>query len=568
MSKERELASFRKLLSSHLSIYNALTNPDLDEALPQLGKDRFPTPPPQLDIPAAVLADPYASLSPWQLVNLKSDSIVDIAVLLRLLPFPASPRPPSTSVLSSTSDDDESMVMVPSFKNRASNVMVFETDEEDLDHNDLPDKIVAFSHDLDDDRTLTSTSAVAKHVATPASLHTSFIMPKMSLSVDVAHLLLVIVTSLNDTLARETADLVAFVQRNCDGVYVSHLALAAPPLQLDVSVARNCSLLFLVNDGSLVFGDLMAAVARGAADTPKLTVINVMTSNYFVNLLDIINHVKPHQIWKSPSLKNDRLLDKMKAFLDEELALATETGFAKELHAKKQKFKNKAARRKARSVSPRNSMYDSLIPTTNKPDYKNLERQIRSEMLMSLSYSNIDPLLLSSNLSHMKALLNAVARYFGSTSPDDSGKVSSMLLQGKFWLIFSFSIGLGIGVTFASSAVTVWTARSYDKLKGICNMQRSVVLVVTPENSGAFATTDVMERASQIWEAYIDHATRVCSNYCDQVVSSIHHSHIARSVVEYCSSVFSDLRSFAAYALQSAFSGYEKTTRLVMDLIS
>lgn len=585
MNKERkshDSASFRKLLSSHLSIYNALTNPDLDLRRTPLPKTKeIWTLPPPLDLPT--FGDPYASILSWHNVSLNSESLQDIAVNLRIASpsARASNNPPSASILSSTSDDEvpsESMVVVPSLRKvTSSKVMLFETDEEDaLDEDqihDLPNKVLSELAD-DDGKTLTSnTSASTVKVGTPRNLHSSFIMPRMSLS-DSTKVLLVILTSSSEVLKLETAGFIRFIERNAidakAGVHVTHLVVAKAPLKFDIALVRSSDMLFIVNDGSFVFGEFMAAVALPASESlPKLTLINIMTSNYFVNLLDIINHLRPYQIWKTPSLKDENMLYKFKRFLDEEVgSMSTfEEVQSKGHKTKKNRVKKNRNGRRAYKPATSKSMSDSLM-RTGKPDYKSIERQIRSEIRMSLSYTNVDPLLLSSNLSHLRALVEFCKKFLGSSDGAPGGP-RPLFLRGKFWMVLSFSVGLGLGVTFATGAVTVLSIHSYDKLKALFYFPRGAVYAdpaYLEKGGHQLASSEVYDRATQLWGAYKNSITQGSSRFCDRVASTLDPPDFTNWIREYLSSLVGDLKYLATYALQSAFSGFEKAANLVISV--
>lgn len=590
-------ASFRKLLSSHLSIYNALTNPDLDFNTPNSPKERFATPPP-LEFPA--FADPSASLQSWQSINLNTESMQDIARQLRLNSPLQNGRPPSASILSSTSDEDggvsDSVVIVPTSKKGTSKVMVFETDEEDDgDDNelgDLPGKAGAFSAPElgnDDEKTLTSDiNHSSKYISVPQNLHNSFIMPKMSLSDSGKKFQLTFLSSSDDVLRLETNDLVRFIQRNVDvsslKMQVTHLALALRALKFDLSLIRSSDLLFIINDGSLVFAEFLATVCQaiGKSELPKLTVINIMTSNYFINLFDIINNMKPYQIWKTPSLKNEKLMHRMKGFIENELDSGG--GYAQELNAKRMKFwrKSKTGHPKAGSKSKHEnaksnddirtseSMYDSLIPS-KKPDYKVIERQIRSEMLISLSYGDIDPLKLSSNLHHLNTLVTLFKRMFAARSSLQVETVPSgpwaLIPSGKVWLFCSFSIGIGVGMTVASGAATVCALYIYDLGAGylgsdtvstsLPNQQLMAVV-----GAGHFDTGSALSKLSAVSDSVASVFGRCSQAMVDALLSTVDNLSVSGAVAWF-SSYLQDLRAVSSFAAVSARGGLEKAMGLL-----
>lgn len=566
--QETHSASFRKLLGSHLSIYNALTNPDLDLNLPNSPhlKERY-TPPP-LHFPVAM--DPLPPLLLWLAINVDP---IDLA--RHALTASASPRPQSASILSITSEEDnpsDSMVMVPSLKSAGSKVMVFETDEEDEadDYTYVGSLKSTYLHK--DDKTLTNNGGnTKKHISAPANLHSLFIMPKMSLSDSGKPVELTIVSTSNDALKVETQALIDYIKNNMVmslKVQVHHLVIAQSPLKFDISVLCNSSLLFLVNDGSLLFIECMDALLQcGCQEAlPKLTVINIMTTNYFINLFEMINSTRPHQIWKTPSLRSSKLLSKMNSYINEELGDGTSGRHAQAFQTRSKRYMKNRKPGYGESAKQSNSMYDSLIPT-RKPDYKSIEKQIRSEMLMSLSYSNIDPLQLSSNLNHLRALLGAFKRFFGSSSPplapDDSDALA--LLRRHIWLICSFSVGIGVGVTVASGAVMFLGKGFSDLAKGMPPLQAGSngtyqQLVAADSPVVTFAKSEMAEK---LMESVREGAGSI-SKVAVESLQVLTDNAIVNSVINYLSMAIEELKSLGTLAIQSAIGGLRKSIDIVL----
>lgn len=568
-------ASFRKLLSSHLSIYNALTNPDLDLNLPNLPgsplrNERY-TPPP-LDFPVAM--EPLASFPLWLPINMVPEG-KDLA--LQMLASSASPRPASASILSITSEEDnpsDSIVVVPSLKNATSKVMVFETDEEDDgdEYTYVGSLKSAYLHG--DDKTLTSNSGNTKrHISAPKNLHSLFIMPKMSLSDSGKPVQLTILSTCNDALKVETQAMIDYIKNNMDmplKVQVHHLVIAQSPLKFDISVLRNSNLLFLVNDGSLLFIEFMDALLQGGCENslPKLTVINIMTTNYFINLFDMINNTRPHQIWKTPSLRSTKLLCKMKTYIDEELSDGTKGRHAQEFQTRSKKYTRNKKPECPQSTAESSSMYDSLTPT-RKPDYKSIEKQIRSEMLMSLSYTNIDPLRLSSNLSHLRALVGAFKRYFSSSSsslvPEDNEGLA--IIRRNMWLICSFSVGIGVGVTVASGAVTSLGRGLSDLVRNLQPVQTSTngtyqQLMAAESSVGTFAKSEMAEKLKDTVSECGCHISKVAV----ESIQILTDNTIVNSVIDYLSLAFKELKSLSMLAMQSAIGGLRKSSNIVLGM--
>lgn len=567
-------SSLRKLLSSHLSIYNALTNPDLDlsPASPLFaGKERY-TPPP-LDFPVAM--DPV-SLHNWSHINVRRDGLSDLT--RQALASSASPRPASASILSITSDEEnpsDSIVVVPSFKSAAgSKVMVFETDEEDEgdDYTYIRSGKSVSGQFGDDDKTLTSHSDKhQKHISVPTNLHSLFIMPKMSLLDNGKHAQLTILSSSNAALRSETLGLIDFIRNNVDvslKVHVHHLVIALTPLKFDISVMKSSDMLFLVNDGSLLFIECMDALLRSCENTavPKLTVINVMTTNYFINLFEIINGTRPQQIWKTPSLTNSKLLCKLQTYITEELD--EDSGrHAQEFKAKSKKFN---ARRKSpcKGNKPEvNSVYNT-ISTTRKPDYKVIERQIRTEMLTSLSYANIDPLQLLSNLTHLSALLGAFKRYFGSGgSPGEDSDWLSMISK-HLWLICSFSLGIGVGVTVASGAVTS-TGKGFSQISQYFVSGRTEVagncqqLVAANGYATEFAKSEFAMRLLATMEKMGGSVSNALDGLSESLAGVTDNS-VVHSAIEYLKLAISELKTLSHLAMESVWGGFKKSSNMLL----
>lgn len=575
-------SSFRKLLGSHLSIYNALTNPDLDfniSSPPKESARRFTTPPP-LDF--AVFGDPSASLQSWQSINLNSESLQDIARQLRQkLP---TGRPASASILSSTSDEDamELLVLVPAAKRKSSKVMVFETDEEDTgDDNevgDVPGQPVAFSAPEfgDDDKTLTvNLNPKDMPSLLQDCLQNSFIMPKMSLSDSSKRVQLTILSLCDGVLRAETDELVRFIKKNVQIslrlMQVTHMTLKKRALKFDLSLIRNSDMLFIVNDGSLVFGECLAAACSEMlqSELPELTMINIMTSNYFINLFDIINTLKPHQIWKAPSLKSEKLLLRIKNYIESEVAVGNFSRFEKQYNAQHKKFsktKKEASKTDAGSVS----MYDGLVPA-RKPDYKLIERQIRTELLMSLSYSNTDPLKLSSNLDHFNALLELFRQFFGSrTLCSETNRDLNLftISSSKLWLVCSFSIGIGVGITCASGASNMLAIYVRKSVKGYWAVDNSS-MTQAPQQlivAGGTSLAPVISKLSEMSDSVAGSCCKCFDGVLNAMLRAVDNQ-LVFGLVSWFNSHFQNLQSLSSLVVDSARGGLEKATALVASCI-
>lgn len=477
-----------KLLNSHLSIYHALNNPDLDVTSspsspvqkqlvnrhptnpnhPQhlLDKERFPSPHEELSY----------SLSSWHAISLSSESIQDLVTKhqapicsKKSAPGVNSPRATS-SIISFTSDEDEvlanSLVRVASIK-KDTKVMVFDTDEED-GYDDTVNRTSSNDSFDDEDKTLS--------IDMNARSQNSFIMPRMSISDRLKRFQITILTSNSLQYLGETTQLIKDLVHNSNfsnsDFHITHVMLdAEPELKYHELVLKALDLIFIINDGSDCFVDELTAIFRNMVKEkrqhgnteslldeellPKVTVINMMTVNYFSNLFDIINCLRPCQVWKTSSLKNPSILNKLQLFIREELG---GDRFKQEYYKKLIKASSKQV------SSSSNSIYLNLVPT-EKTNYKLIEKQIKSE----LQLANIDPLQLSSNFSQVSVLYTVVKKFFQPHNkvtaeypiiPYTSGGSGG----NNLWLLCSFTLGIGLGVTIASGAVTVIGFYLYDRV--------------------------------------------------------------------------------------------------------
>lgn len=536
MEKEHEEneTSLRKLLSSHLSIFNALTNPELDINIPSspILRDHF-TPPP-LDFPVAVpwLPTPdtvhdwprhvhsaSASLRP-QSASILSTEEEDYASDTP----PESPNHNSNSNTHHISTRSESMVMVP-----LAGVMVFDTDEEDDDYTYVRSATSTY-----DDDTLTGPDT-HKHVATPANLHSAFIMPRMSLADGDDSVQLAIVTTGTVRLdARALMDYVrTVVAPSRRRVHVHHLALARAPLAVELRTVRAAQLLFVINDGLRTVVEFVEALLAGGA-VPQLTVINIMTTNYFVNLFDILSATRPHQIWKTPSLGNAAFLTRMSAYIGDQLDTCCpnqeNTGESDKLDVR----------------FNRSSVYDALP----RPDYRTLERRIRGELLMSLSYTNVDPLHLSSNLSHLRVLAAACTRIF-STS-DDSAVLA--LAVRHAWILCSFSVGIGVGVTLASGAAAHVARNSTAWARSMAALDVAAPCVQLTDRGPLVATEFV--------EAVVRSVSTTAMALVD-AVAALADNVLVHAAVEYLTMAMHELRVVSSLALLSVAGGLRKSSHVL-----
>lgn len=466
--------ALRKILSSHLSIYNALTNPEL-ELSPRLGAgqdgrdetyalskvssangphDRTP---PGTDKAGTDRAGTSGSNQTgngsfyidesWQAIS--NDSIIDPKIfehpqnanqrildpkIFRTLtnsPLVAQNARPS-SLLSLTTDDDDMdgdrrrLTNSPAdLGDPNSSAMVFETDEEDEEYTHLG------SHD-----------------------DNVFIMPKMSMSQEAdKQLTVTLLSSCNVNYVNETNKLINAIKHELnDNINLIHLSLdkSKPIGNLNASLIRNSNLIFIVNDGSFIFIDQLKKVFKHESDDdeiPKVTVINMMTVNYFINLFELINNVKPYQIWKASSLGHKNLLTKFKQFIEFEL---DESCYSPDL-ATSDPYKGLSI---SIPHERSNSIYSSLI-SNKRPNYKLLEKRIKAELLGSSS--SIDPLNLK-KLSWLNAIYSMLSKaYYGApvenrnTITDNESSTPTETSNSRVYLLASFTIGIALGIGLTTS---------------------------------------------------------------------------------------------------------------------
>lgn len=392
--------TFKKLLSSHLSIYNALNNPELDyesevrQGSPNASRD---------------LNDRF-SITSWQ--SISNESIVEKAR-------------PSSSILSSISDDDKEPIAGTSHSKNSA-VMVFETDEEDGDVGD--DK--ALSPDLRQDSGLFSAN--------------SFVMPKLSMTGSTLRrgkLAVSVLSSSQFTYNPEIINLLKYMSNQFDKnlLQLNHLILSPDMLRFDMQTIRDADLVFLINDGSVTFVECLKRAFGVVEDDsrieelPKVTIINLITVNYFINLLDLISNLRPYQIWKTSSLKQERLINNMKNFLESEL-VGFNDGSIKTLRVIE-----------ALEATEKPIMLKSLV---RRIDYKTLEKDFKRELHISTNIDSIDPLQLSSNFSNIRNILYMLKSVYNS----EKSPTNKSHLPGRFWLLCSFAIGIGLGAGFANGA--------------------------------------------------------------------------------------------------------------------
>lgn len=564
LENQENSASLGKLLELHASIYNALTNPDLDVNIPNSPG------PMDLRLTSTFLL--------WQNLHLP-ESVTRLLFAARSSGSPSSFRPLLLILLS----EDESMVLVPLAKGL---VMVFETDEESEAEElpEMPKKYGSCPQFNDDDSTLTEERPERK-IALP--LNPSFIMPKISLSDPQHRYRLTIVTSGNSNMKSQTLKLTAFF-RDAFGllmqrIQISHLAVSSKPLKLDVSMLQSSDLVFIVNDGTMAIPEVLLAAAEGQKDLPKLTIINIVTTNYFVNLVDLISAWRPFQIWKCPSLYSDTFLTRIKSFVEDELLDTSGGRYAKEFEAHKKKHQRGETADDnvvdGEALNASNSMYDSLV-RPSKPYYKGIERQIRSELLMSQSFSNTDPLRLSSDahsFAHIYRIAKALLGIHNSSDDSQLQRVGgsqsltswiwSLVPARNVWLICSFSMGLGVGVTVASGAASVFAVYFYDSAKVYASAACEKILHKVSTPRVPLNVVAEVKSLDKFAEAFGNSIVSWTHGVIDATMSLLDTKFVSDMLV-WLNTYVQNVKSLSSVAMAAAQNGVEKTIRLFSSAIN
>lgn len=397
-------ASLRKLLTSHLSIYNALTNPELDMS---------PNMSPNLTLSRVTpdLRDPMMTFSPWQSITNDLENPYDLLGpygkvaddfkdLRRDFKSDVSlPLVKTTSILSVTTDEEGNISSSPK-----PNVMVFETDEED----DFKG--------------------------------TSFIMPRLYVSENIPRVpkpfLITILTSTNT----DTTQFLYNIKQHLSYIDIIHLILNER--NNEKIHMQSSELIFVINDGSSIFVDFLTSLNS----YPKLTIINLMTVNYFINLFNLINNLQPYQIWKTPSLKEAKLLDRIKNYVEIELSQMDQPVDSKDFIKKGSDLELQMLA--INSLNMSRSLYTNLIPQT-KSNYKDIEKQYKSDLEGSTSFS--DPLKISQNFSYIRILYSLLKK----SLKKDVGVEKISTNGSQLWLVCSFTMGIGLGIGFATGAASL-----------------------------------------------------------------------------------------------------------------
>lgn len=536
---ERNNNSMRRLLNSHLSIYNTLNNPDLDVSPNFRTESRFPTP--EFNGGSKVFGG--LGDSSWQ--SISNDSILDHKSIRTLSNSPMNQylnRPASLLSLSdeedigATNGDDnhqESMVIL----DKIASPMVFETDEEgdDFDLNRI------ISHNVND----------------------TFIMPKMSVNQSFRPFQITLLSSCESDDINQLAQYVKSDLYDHNIINVNHFDLR-DTTGINEDAVKKSDLIFIVNDGSFIFVEYLARIFNNNDynSAPKLTLINMITVNYFINLFELINKYQPYQIWKASSLKQQTLLEKFKSFVKLELdnhivdssiigssvadssivdSNVVDDCFDKTTNHNNLNLTLTNNNNGRPSMEKSSSVYSSL--TSNKrPNYKLLERQIKSELLNNSSFV-IDPLHLSKNFSFIRGLYSIANALVKS---DDNHSYN------KLYVLGSFALGISLGVSIASGSTTVFAVY-------LSNVFSKVVPYFTNYTYATSTTpssppTPTNESSLFDFNKFSPTLNMYFQNFCSEVKSTELFQNLCHQVV----SALNSLRLSSSYLVNSVCGGLEK----------
>ncbi|EGW34613.1 uncharacterized protein SPAPADRAFT_60047 [Spathaspora passalidarum NRRL Y-27907] len=401
-----------KLLNSHSSVFNALNNPELDSPM-LFDSPRLRTPEVFLDQSTTQGQQSQFSITSWQ--SITNEFLQNSPAISRV---PSNiKRVTKTSSILSTDDDlprDYSAIIVPSPSNI--NAMVFDTDEEGDSEYEIPQP--------------------------------SFIMPKMSFSANsepafnkyqVAILSFShkpeidqLIGSLRDELSKQ----VNIIHINLQGEWRN-----------TKSIMQTSNLIFIINDGSSSIVKYLNTIMDKPVeeDSQKVTIVNLITVNYFINLFELINSLRPYQIWKAASLKQDNLIDRFTSFIELECD----------------------AEDNSKQIVPKAMYYSSLI-STQRQDYKVIEKQFKFDLQSSTTYN--DPFKLSKSFVKLDLLFSNFKKLFVSNGGDNN-----------MWLIYSFTMGIGFGIGMATGTMSLLGYYVYDELCGGGKIETEAILQEAPK---------------------------------------------------------------------------------------
>lgn len=345
-----------RLFNSHLSVFNALTNPDL-ELSPDLRNNELSKMPTNN-------SEKYYIDESWQNLN---DSFFRNLSQSPLIPQIIRP----SSLLSITTDEDRRDDTEDRNKDDTVLIdpMVFETDEEE-------------------------------------EFKDTFIMPKMSMSSST-----VSICTIANFSKTEIGDLLES-SKDHDIFHVNIKNFN----HKNIDRIKSSNLIFVINDGSNKLVEFLSKIFEGEDLTfsdSKITIINMITVNYFTNLLDLINNFKPFQIWKTSSVNSGKLIKEFNEFINSEIS------------------------HKSSPSETNSSIYSSLITTTNSgKNYKFLEKKFKNDLFVNSN--NVDPL----QLKKFQIFNNILNKSLNDDEPNES--------FNKLYMLASFTIGISLGFTLAN----------------------------------------------------------------------------------------------------------------------
>ncbi|RLV90860.1 hypothetical protein JA1_004284 [Spathaspora sp. JA1] len=417
----KQSCTLYKLLNSHSSVFNALNNPELDASM-LFDSPRLPTPDIFHDQQATTQGQQsHFSITSWQ--SITNDFWQNSPVISRV---PSNmKRVAKTSSILSTDDDlakDYSAIIVPTMSN--THAMVFDTDEEIDSEYEIPQP--------------------------------SFIMPKMSFSANSTSSCKYQVAILSFSHKPEIDQLIGSLRDELSKqISIIHINLQGEWSNTK-SIIESSNLIFIINDGSSTIVNYLNTIMDKPPveeDSQKVTIVNLITVNYFINLFDLINSLRPYQIWKAASLKQDNLIDRFTSFIELECD----------------------ADDNSKQIVPKAMYYSSLI-STQKADYKVIEKQFKFDLQSSSTFN--DPFKLSKSFVQFDLLYTNFKKLFVSNG------------DNNILLICSFSLGIGFGIGMATGTISLLGYYLYDEFNRGSQIPSQAILTDTPKEFKPLSTVD------------------------------------------------------------------------------
>ena len=403
--------AYRKLLNSHLSIYNVLTNSELDKSITASN----------LEQNSMMFNDESFSLSSWQ--ALSNESFGDCKHIHEERP---------NSVLSSASEDEQRPPKKNNTVSASADAMILRNQEEDAKEYD--------SGDNDKENSLGDNSVLSDF--------NSFIMPRLSLiselqSQRISSAFVLSVLGSSECISREDAHNVFDDIKNelrDTNIIVNFLYVESEDDHALRNGIQESRLIFVINDGSDALLDFFVSRAVFVFDTKntsKLTVINMLNLKYFITLFHIIRLLRPYNIWKMSSIRNTKCIKLLRNYLLEEIS-PTETIGAYGL-----------------------TVYDGKSSSSlKKENYKSMVKSFKDELKANSSFEYVDPLQITSNFPSIRLFSLMIQKLSESNS---HFSISNFICE-HFRAIYAMTItiGLGVGMVQLSRAVQVYLTRDQD----------------------------------------------------------------------------------------------------------